>query len=75
VARALRMVIDPRVTAALGELANALDAQGQDDGPVELEAHDPTAGPIPPRALPPVEITDEDRRAAERGLRKVGVLR
>lgn len=79
--RVLRVLGDPRVAAAITNLAEAIDAHaaGEEEAPrppvapavaLTVKADSPAIAPAEPLA-----ITPEHRRAVERRLRKAGVLR
>ena len=72
-AATLRVLADPRITAALGELADALDAHGTGEEFPGLSTGDDAQ--VLPTPAGSVEVTEEHRREAARRLRRRGVLR
>jgi hypothetical protein len=73
VAAALRVLADPRIAAAIGELADALDAHTAVEEPPALPTGSNTGASLLP--VEPIEVTEEHRREAARRLRRRGVLR
>ncbi len=69
----LRVMTDARVTAALNDLADALEAH--DGSPSLPMRRDEPIETGPAILAEPPEVTDEHRRYVERRLRKSGVLR